>query len=131
MMLDKFRHVVAMMVTVALFHSFAMLHGSDMSDASKKKNETVSIVFKSDNTTWVSAMGPTPIKPHKLKKETIDLEPGDYKVLGRKYGYKEYAIILQVRGGSEYSPIKVVCKSKGKETEVDWNKVEILKGSDS
>ncbi len=76
------------------------------------QSRPVQVLFVSDMATWVSVQGPTAKKPTKLKESTMNLLPGDYRVIGRKKGYEDIQYRLQVRGGVAQSPITVICDEK-------------------
>ncbi len=76
------------------------------------QSRPVSVLFISDMSTWVSVQGPTAKKPTKLKETTINLLPGDYRVVGRKKGYQDVTLRLQIRGGVAQSPLTVICDEK-------------------
>ncbi len=76
------------------------------------QSRPVSVLFISDMSTWVSVQGPTAKKPTKLKETTINLLPGDYRVIGRKKGYEDVTLRLQIRGGVAQSPLTVICDER-------------------
>ena len=76
------------------------------------QSRPVQVLFISDMATWVSVQGPTAKKPTKLKESTMNLLPGDYRIIGRKKGYEDIQYRLQVRGGVAQSPLKVICDEK-------------------
>ena len=76
------------------------------------QGKPVQVLFISDMATWVSVQGPTAKKPTKLKESTMNLLPGDYRIIGRKKGYEDIQYRLQVRGGVAQSPLTVICDEK-------------------
>ena len=76
------------------------------------QSRPVQVLFISDMATWVSVQGPTAKKPTKLKESTMNLLPGDYRIIGRKKGYEDIQYRLQVRGGVAQSPLTVICDEK-------------------
>lgn len=76
------------------------------------QSRPVPVLFISDLNTWVSIQGPTAKKPTKLKESTINLLPGDYRVIGRKKGYRDITFRLQIRGGVAQAPLTVICNEK-------------------
>ena len=69
------------------------------------QSRPVQVLFISDMATWVSVQGPTAKKPTKLKESTMNLLPGDYRIIGRKKGYEDIQYRLQIRGGVAQSPL--------------------------
>ena len=76
------------------------------------QSRPVQVLFISDMATWVSVQGPTAKKPTKLKESTMNLLPGDYRIIGRKKGYEDIQYRLQVRGGVAQSPLTVICDER-------------------
>ena len=76
------------------------------------QSRPVQVLFISDMATWVSVQGPTAKKPTKLKESTMNLLPGDYRIIGRKKGYEDIQYRLQIRGGVAQSPLTVICDEK-------------------
>ncbi len=76
------------------------------------QSKPVPVLFISDMSTWVSVQGPTAKKPTKLKETTINLLPGDYRIIGRKKGYEDIQYRLQIRGGVAQSPLTVICDER-------------------
>lgn len=76
------------------------------------QSKPVSVLFISDMSTWVSIQGPTAKKPTKLKESTMNLLPGDYRIIGRKKGYEDIQYRLQIRGGVAQSPLTVICDER-------------------
>ncbi len=76
------------------------------------QSRPVQVLFISDMSTWVSVQGPTAKKPTKLKESTMNLLPGDYRIIGRKKGYEDIQYRLQIRGGVAQSPLTVICDEK-------------------
>jgi len=76
------------------------------------QSKPVPVLFISDMSTWVSIQGPTAKKPTKLKETTLNLLPGDYRIIGRKKGYEDIQYRLQIRGGVAQSPLTVICDER-------------------
>lgn len=77
-----------------------------LSDQSKP----IGINFQSDGKTWVT------ISNYKLlgkfKEESVKILPGDYEIVGRRKGYEDVILLLQVRNGSPPPTVVVVCDKR-------------------
>lgn len=71
------------------------------------QSQPVSVTFRSDGETWVSISNFRMLG--KLKEETLKILPGDYEVVGRRKGYQDVLLLLQVRNGSTPPVVNVVC----------------------
>jgi hypothetical protein len=71
------------------------------------QNKPVEVTFKSDGNTWVSIQ--TYRNPEKFETAVIRLYPGDYSVLGRRKGYRDVEMLLQVRNGTTPPTVTVAC----------------------
>ncbi len=76
------------------------------------QSQPVPVQIISDEATWVSIQGPTQRKPEKISTETISLLPGKYFVIGRKKGYQDVRVALQIRAGMAQQPLTVICDTK-------------------
>jgi hypothetical protein len=72
------------------------------------QSKPVDVTFRSDGNTWVSI---TNFKaPQKIESAlTMKILPGDYEVIGRRKGYRDVIMVLQVRNGTPPPVITVAC----------------------
>jgi tetratricopeptide (TPR) repeat protein len=71
------------------------------------QNKPVDVVFKSDGKTWFSIENYR--LPSQFETNTIKMLPGDYAIIGRRKGYQDVHILLQVRNGTPPPTVTVVC----------------------
>jgi tetratricopeptide (TPR) repeat protein len=72
------------------------------------QSQPVDVTFKSDGDTWVSITNFR--APQKMANaQTIKIYPGDYEVIGRRKGYREVQMLLQVRNGTPPPVVTVAC----------------------
>ncbi len=71
------------------------------------QNKPVDVTFKSDNNTWVSITNFR--TPSKFDTAVIKILPGDYEVIGRRKGYRDVQMLLQVRNGTPPPTVTVAC----------------------
>ncbi len=72
------------------------------------QNKPVDVTFKSDGNTWVVITGFR--QPAKIDgAEVIKILPGDYQILGRRSGYRDVEMLLQVRNGTPPPTVTVMC----------------------
>jgi tetratricopeptide (TPR) repeat protein len=72
-----------------------------------QQNKPVDVVFKSDGNTWVSITNFR--QPSKFDSTLIKILPGDYEVIGRRKGYRDVNMLLQVRNGTPPPVVTVAC----------------------
>lgn len=72
-----------------------------------QQNKPVEITFKSDGKTWFSITNYR--LPSQFESNTIKMLPGDYEIIGRRKGYQDVHMLLQVRNGNVIPPVTVVC----------------------
>lgn len=73
----------------------------------QEQSKPVEVAFKSDGKTWFSITNfKTPIQTDGI---TLKIYPGDYEVIGRRKGYRDIRMILQVRAGVPLPEVAVVC----------------------
>lgn len=72
-----------------------------------QQNKPVEITFKSDGKTWFSITNYR--LPSQFETNTIKMLPGDYEIIGRRKGYQDVHMLLQVRNGTAIPPVTVVC----------------------
>lgn len=71
------------------------------------QNKPVEVTFKSDGNTWVSIANFR--TPSKFETSVIKMLPGDYQVVGRRKGYRDIEMLLQVRNGTTPPTVTVAC----------------------
>jgi tetratricopeptide (TPR) repeat protein len=71
------------------------------------QNKPVDVTFKSDGNTWVSILSYR--QPEKIDTKVIRMLPGDYQVVGRRRGYRDVEMLLQVRNGTTPPTVTVAC----------------------
>ncbi|HUR58977.1 MAG TPA: hypothetical protein VM029_14785 [Opitutaceae bacterium] len=73
----------------------------------QQQSKAVEVTFKSDGKTYVSiANYKTPVQTESM---TLKILPGDYEVIGRRKGYRDVHMLLQVRNGTPLPPVTVAC----------------------
>lgn len=72
-----------------------------------EQSKPVDVTFKSDGSTWVAISQFR--QPEKFDSQTIKILPGDYEVLGRRQGYNDVRMMLQVRAGTLPPVVTVAC----------------------
>jgi tetratricopeptide (TPR) repeat protein len=73
------------------------------------QNKPVDVTFKSDGNTWVSIQNFR--QPEKFDTKVIKMLPGDYQVVGRRRGYRDVEMTLQVRNGTPPPLMTVACNA--------------------
>lgn len=73
------------------------------------QNLPVEVTFQGDGQTWVSITNYRLLG--QIQNTTVKILPGDYEVVGRRKGYKDVLMLLQVRHGSTPPLITVSCKA--------------------
>ncbi len=85
-------------------------------DAERLKNyleaqsKPVSITLVSDGKTWVSVAGYELLG--KIREKSIRILPGKYRIVGRRKGYEDVNIQVQVVAGQSIPPITVIASKK-------------------
>lgn len=72
------------------------------------QNKPVEVTFKSDGNTWVQITNYR--APQKFDTLAIKILPGDYEVIGRRKGYRDVNMLLQVRNGTPPPEVTIACK---------------------
>lgn len=72
------------------------------------QNQPVEVTFRSDGETWVSITNFR--TPSKFRVATMRILPGDYEVIGRRRGYRDVQMLLQVRNGTPPPVVTVACE---------------------
>jgi tetratricopeptide (TPR) repeat protein len=73
----------------------------------QQQSQPVAVTFKSDGNTWVSITNFR--TPTKFDSQVIRILPGDYQVIGRRKGYRDVDMLLQVRNGTPPPTVTVAC----------------------
>ena len=68
----------------------------------------VDVTFKSDGKTWVSITNYRLLG--QIETATLKILPGDYQIMGRRKGYQDVFMKLQVRNGTQLPVVNVVCQ---------------------
>jgi RNA polymerase sigma factor (sigma-70 family) len=71
------------------------------------QNMPVDVALASDGLTWVSIVNFHP--PQKLTTASLKTLPGNYEVIGRRNGYQDVVIPMQVRSGIPAPVVSVAC----------------------
>lgn len=71
------------------------------------QNKPVEVAITSDGQTWVSIMNYRP--PEKFSAISVKILPGNYLVTGRRKGFEDVVIPLQVRNGVAAPMVSVTC----------------------
>ena len=72
------------------------------------QNVPVDVTFKSDGKTWVSITNYRLLG--QIETATLKILPGDYQIMGRRKGYQDVFMKLQVRNGTQLPVVNVVCQ---------------------
>ena len=72
------------------------------------QSKPVEVTFKSDGKTYVSIANFR--QPTLSENFTVKVLPGDYQVIGRRKGYKDVLMLLQVRNGTPPPTVTVICQ---------------------
>jgi len=75
----------------------------------KLQSKAVDVTFKSDGKTYVSIANYR--QPTLSENFTVKVLPGDYQVIGRRKGYKDVLMLLQVRNGTPPPTVTVICQT--------------------
>ena len=67
----------------------------------------VPVTLNSDGETWVSIENVR--QPAKAKSLTVALAPGDYRIVGRRKGYRDVEQSLRVRSGDAPVTLTIIC----------------------
>lgn len=72
-----------------------------------QQTQPVEVTFKSDGRTWVS-IGAFKMLGQ-IDTATVRIVPGDYHIIGRRKGYRDVNMLLQVRNGTPPPLVTVAC----------------------
>lgn len=78
------------------------------------QSKPVDVTFKSDGKTHVSISHYK--QPSQAETFTVKVLPGDYQVIGRRKGYTDVLILLQVRNGTTPPTVTVICQTAADRT---------------
>ena len=73
----------------------------------QEQSKPVEVTFRSDGKTYVSIVNYK--QPQQFESMTLKILPGDYEVVGRRKGYRDLRMMLQVRNGTPPPTVTVVC----------------------
>jgi RNA polymerase sigma factor (sigma-70 family) len=77
-----------------------------------EQNKPVEVSLLSDGLTDVSLMGPYGVRlPSPLQTEKVRLMPGNYEVTGRRKGFQDVVVPVEVRAGVPAPVISVACST--------------------
>jgi len=71
------------------------------------QSQPVSVTFNSDGDSWISISNFRMLG--KIRSETVNILPGDYEIVGRRKGYQDVLLMLQVRSGSTPPTVNIAC----------------------
>jgi tetratricopeptide (TPR) repeat protein len=72
------------------------------------QSKPVDVTFHSDGKTWVSISNYRMLG--QIDTQSLKILPGDYEIVGRRKGYKDVQLLLQVRYGTPLPVVNVVCQ---------------------
>jgi tetratricopeptide (TPR) repeat protein len=73
----------------------------------QSQSTPVEVTFKSDGKTWFSITNYR--LPSQMVEATVKMFPGDYSIVGRRAGYRDVLMLLQVRNGTTPPTVTVEC----------------------
>ena len=82
----------------------------DFKDTLRDQSQPVRINFVSDGRTWVSITGFQMIG--KFEQHDLRILPGNYRVKGRRKGYRDVVLEVRVRYDSSFGDIRVICTQR-------------------
>lgn len=74
------------------------------------QSQPVDVNFTSDGKTWVSISNYRMLG--QFKTTNVKILPGDYEIVGRRKGYQDVLLLLQVRSGNRPPVVAVTCTLK-------------------
>ena len=72
------------------------------------QSKPMDVTFTSDGKTWVSISNFRLLNP--FESTSLKILPGDYEIVGRRKGYKDVLLLLQVRNGTPPPTVNIVCE---------------------
>ncbi|GAB1487630.1 hypothetical protein MASR2M8_00700 [Opitutaceae bacterium] len=79
-------------------------------DVLMAQSQPVDVNFTSDGKTWVSISNYRMLG--QFSNTSVKILPGDYEIIGRRKGYQDVLLLLQVRNGSQPPTVAVTCNLK-------------------
>jgi hypothetical protein len=73
----------------------------------RAQNVSVEVTLISDGQTFVSVLGHRP--PAKFGQAVVGILPGNYEVIGRRPGYRDVVVPLELRNGAPPPVLSIVC----------------------
>lgn len=83
---------------------------AQLRDLLLSQNQPVEVTFNGDGKTWISITNFRMLG--QATPQTVKILPGDYEVVGRRKGYKDVLLLLQVRNGTPPPVVSVACSLK-------------------
>lgn len=71
------------------------------------QSQPVDVTFQSDGDTWVSISNFRMLG--KIRSETLKMMPGNYEIVGRRKGFQDVLLALEVRNGTNPPLVNVSC----------------------
>lgn len=71
------------------------------------QSQPVDVTFQSDGDTWISISNFRLLG--RIRSETVKILPGDYEIVGRRKGFQDVILTLQVRNGNTPPVVNVIC----------------------
>lgn len=84
----------------------------ELRDLLALQNVPVNVTFVSDKRTWVSVSNYRLLG--RIDSTTIPILPGDYEIVGRRKGYQDVFLVLQVRNGVPPPTVRVICTDRAR-----------------
>jgi len=78
------------------------------------QNQPVDVTFKGDGKTWISITNFRLLG--QAQETTVKILPGNYEVIGRRKGYQDVLLMLQVRNGAPAPVVQVSCSLRADKT---------------
>lgn len=72
------------------------------------QSQPVDVTFTSDGRTWVSISNYRMLG--QFTATSVKILPGDYEIIGRRKGYQDVLLLLQVRNGAQPPTVAVTCR---------------------
>lgn len=72
------------------------------------QSQPVDVTFTSDGRTWVSISNYRMLG--QFTTTSVKILPGDYEIIGRRKGYQDVLLLLQVRSGAQPPTVAVTCR---------------------
>jgi len=72
------------------------------------QSQPVDVTFTSDGRTWVSISNYRMLG--QFTTTSVKILPGDYEIIGRRKGYQDVLLLLQVRNGAQPPTVAVTCR---------------------